>query len=98
MGQVGTFGYKLYYPSSVSTNETKVVQVPQSFGYIGTVKDIEPRAFTISMSFKYMLPGQVGGASTQALIADSQKFKISVSGSHGSFYCGFCEPRKEGDY
>lgn len=89
LGQVGTFEYKLYYPSSVSTTETKVVQVPQSFGYVGTVNDVEPRSFTISMSYKYMLPGQIAGAAVQALIADSQKFKISVTGLKPNTYHKF---------
>lgn len=89
-GQSGTYGFKMYYPSDVITNQTTTVTNPQNFQYIGTVSGVSPNSFTITMSYNYVYAGDlIGSIPLGAYVADNQKFAVSVQGLKPNTYHKF---------
>ena len=87
-GNEGTYTYKLYYPSDSVTTVTRTVPNTSNFDYTGIVNNINPAEFTITLSktFTYFW---LSAISSQAFIADNQKFSIGITGLKPNTYHKF---------
>jgi hypothetical protein len=93
--KAGTFGFKLFYPTDSVTTNTITTTNPTRFTFNGTVNTILPSEFTLQMTLNFageygfnLYGGGVGG-SGGVFIADSQAFKIAVTGLKPNTYHKF---------
>lgn len=83
-GTTGTYKFKLFYPRDNLTETTVSTTNPGNFNYSGMVRTVEPSSFVIHTSTI-----STGGFGEVRIVADSQRFNITVNGLKPSTYHKF---------